>query len=100
MFGWCCRKSVYKRYFSERLKKIKYDLLQKGINNNVIEEALSDFDIDTLEENGILSLAIKKIGDNFEYKNIMKTKRYLASKGYSFELVDKTIDFIIHEERE
>ena len=82
------------------LQKIRYELIQKGIEIDIIDKALSEFDIDLLEENNILPLAKKKLSGNFEYKNIMKVKRYLFSKGFSFELIDKTINNILNGEGE
>lgn len=81
-------------------KKIRYELMQKGINNEIINKVMSEFDVELIEEKNILPLAKKKLNDNFEYKNIMKVKRYLISKGFSFELIDKTIDSVLRGEGE
>ncbi len=82
------------------IKKIKYDLIQKGIDAQVIDEVTKDFDVELIEENNILPLAEKKLNGNFEYKNIMKVKRFLASKGFSFELIEKTINIILKDRGE
>jgi len=82
------------------LQKIRYELIQKGIGIDIIDNALSEYDIDLMEEKNILPLAKKKLNGNFEYKNIIKVKRYLFSKGFSFELIDKTINNILNGEGE
>ena len=40
---------------------------------------------------------MKRLNGNFEYKNIMKTKRFLLSKGYSYEIIDSVINKIVKE---
>ena len=67
----------------------------KGIPNEIVDEAISGFDVYSLENESILPIAEKKLAGNFEYKNIMKTKRYLLSKGFSYELIDSTIKALI-----
>ena len=96
-----------KRYISDALnikhfgiKKIKYELMQKGISSDIVDSAISEFDAECIEEESILPLAKKRLGGNFEYKNIMKVKRYLVSKGFSFDLIDKTISLILNEKGE
>jgi len=84
----------YKNYGTQ---KIKYELIKKGISSDIIDDVLSSIDTDIIEEENILPLAIKKLSGNFEYKNIMKTKRFLLSKGYSYEIIDFTISKIIKE---
>ncbi|MBR2499902.1 MAG: regulatory protein RecX [Clostridia bacterium] len=79
------------------VSKIKYELSQKGIDSSVIESALSEFDLFQLEKECILPIARKKLSGNFEYKNIQKTKRYLISKGFSYELIDSVINSLINE---
>lgn len=87
------------RFISDSLRikhigfsKIRYDLILKGVTNEIVEEAISQFDVYSLESESILPIAEKKLAGNFEYKNIMKTKRYLLSKGFSYELIDSTIN--------
>lgn len=75
--------------------KIRYELNLKGIPNEIVDEAISGFDVYSLENESILPIAEKKLAGNFEYKNIMKTKRYLLSKGFSYELIDSTIKALI-----
>jgi regulatory protein len=62
-------------------KRIKSELKAKGIDGEIIEEAIGEIDVD--EENRILiSLAAKKLGGDFSDKNKDKCLRYLAYRGY------------------
>ena len=33
----------------------------------------------------------KKLGGDFDMKNVMRTKRYFAARGYSFDDIDSTL---------
>ena len=62
-------------------KRIKSELKAKGIDGEIIEEAIGEIVVD--EENRILiSLAAKKLGGDFSDKNKDKCLRYLAYRGY------------------
>lgn len=80
------------------VKKIKYELKQRGIEESTIYDALAEFDTDTLELEGILPIAKKKLAGDFEYKNIIKVKKHLESKGFSYDLIDSTINILINKE--
>ena len=71
--------------------KIKMLLREKGISAEIIDEVLGFYDFDEYEKECLLKLARKKLCGNFEYKNIMKVKRYFISKGFSFDAVDRAI---------
>lgn len=76
-------------------KKIKYDLMKKGISENIIEEEISNIDRD--EEREIAyNLAEKKYktigkreGDKFKLSQ--KLYRYLLSKGYDYDTVSYAV---------
>ncbi|MBR4874695.1 MAG: regulatory protein RecX [Clostridia bacterium] len=87
-----------KRFFTDGLnikkygvRKIKYKLLEKGISKEIIEKVVIEAEDHEKEKDNLLALAKKKLGGDFEYKNLMRTKRYLASRGYSFEDIDDVI---------
>lgn len=94
-----------KKYIEECLNlkkygrnKIKMQLREKGILGDTIDEAMSYFDFDELENSNLAELVEKKLGGDFEYKNIMKTKRYFMSRGYDFGLIDRAIRKITKDE--
>ncbi len=69
-----------KKYGSRRIKS---ELYSKGIPSEYIDEALSYLDEDD-EEEILLPLVEKKLGGNFEKKNIDKCIRYFLYRGYNF----------------
>lgn len=71
-------------------KKIKYNLLRKGINEDTIEEKLLEIN-DEAEEAACRKLAEKKIkslikGESDNFKISSKLIRFLLSKGYEYEM--------------
>ncbi len=76
------------------LRQVKWKLSEKGIPSSIAEKVLEELDFeDTISEN-LESLAIKKLANNFDIKNIMKVKRYLASRGYSFDEINSVFSKI------
>lgn len=76
------------------LSSIRWKLKEKGISDSIIETVLSEFDFsDEIEEN-LKALAQKKLGGNYDIKNIMKVKRYLATRGYSFDDINRVFSKI------
>jgi len=66
-------------------KEIKYELMQKGINKNIIEESLHDFNVDEF-------VLAKKVLTKYKYNNSpQKSFAYLARKGFDFETIKKVI---------
>ena len=63
-------------------KRIFAELKNRGISEEYIDRALSVLTDD--EEDSLLPLVIKKLGGNFEQKNIDKAIRYFIYRGYEF----------------
>lgn len=78
------------------IRRIKSELYAKGIDAEYIEEAVSELDDDEREQ--LLPLVEKKLGGNFEKKNIDKCIRYFIYRGYSFGDIKNCIDTIKYEE--
>jgi len=72
------------------LTKVKWKLKEKGISAEVAEKVLKELNFENTISENLENLALKKLGDNFDIKNIMKVKRYLASRGYSFDEINLT----------
>ena len=69
--------------------EIKIDLLKKGVSEDIIDEyAFTDETLE-FEEQSAIFLANKKYKLGTE---LLKIKKYLLSKGYSYESVSKAID--------
>lgn len=80
------------------ISQIKWKLKEKGIAQNIIEHVINELDCeDTILEN-LESLAAKKINKNYDIKNIAKVKRYLASRGYSFDQINSVFSKIKAED--
>lgn len=94
------KKYIYECLEIKKIGKIKIKMLlkEKGIDQFLIDEAMELFDFDEIENNNLEKLILGKLSENFDYKNIMKVKRYFVSKGYSFDSIDKAIRKIVREE--
>lgn len=72
-------------------QKIKMKLMEKGIAHETAEQVISELNCGEQEAENLESLMIKKLAGNFEFKNLMKAKRYFVSKGYHFDDIDNTL---------
>lgn len=80
-------------------KLMEYKLMLKGISKTDIERAFMEVDgeIDNVEN--VYNLAVKHLkGKERTIENYSKTYRYLASKGYLFEDIDKAMYRIKEED--
>lgn len=73
------------------LYRIKRELASRGIDDEIIQLTIENMDID--EEQNLLPLVEKKLGGNFERKNIDKAIRYFLYRGYSFDDIRRCIDY-------
>lgn len=85
----------------QRLKKygrhrIIMELKHKGISSDLIDIALCELEDD--ECDALYPLVKKKLGGNFEKKNIDKCIRYFIYRGYSFGDIKTCVDRIKSEE--
>lgn len=70
--------------------RIIQELKSRGISGEDLENALSE--LDGNEEDTLFPLVEKKLGGNFERKNIDKTIRYFMYRGYSFDDIKTCIE--------
>ena len=82
------------------ITQVKWKLKEKGISQTIIERVLEELDFDNTISENLENLAQKKLSGNYDIKNIMKTKRYLASRGYSFDQINSVFSKIKAEEQE
>lgn len=73
------------------LYRVRRELEVKGIDSDTIEITIQE--LDDNEEERLLPLVEKKLGGNFERKNIDKTIRYFLYRGYSFDDIRHCIDY-------
>lgn len=70
------------------VQEIRFDLMRRGINEALIEKYITE-ELHQFEIKCAIELAKKKYK---ECKDILKTKKYLAGKGYSMHSINKAID--------
>lgn len=76
-------------------QKIKYALKNKGVSEEIIEEELSNLDMEREKENANI-LALKKYNvlikrENDKYKIKEKIIRFLISRGYNYEVAKDAV---------
>lgn len=73
-------------------KKIRYEMKQKGLSDEIIAEALGALDDDdTEEEMTDMILARYRGEDMTDIKTKARITRYFASRGFDFAMIDKAI---------
>lgn len=70
-------------------RRIKEELLSRGIDAEFVEEALAALDV--CESESLMPLVERKLGNNFEQKNIDKVIRYFLYRGYNFNDIKNCI---------
>lgn len=75
--------------------RIGAELRYRGIDSELVDEALAELDED--EKDGLYPLVEKRLGGDFDRKNIEKTIRYFAYRGYSFDDIKACIEEISGE---
>ena len=91
---------VIDRLRNQGEKKIKYSLMQKGINEELIYRELNKINNDDLEDIAY-NLALKKYEvlskrENDKYKLYQKLTRYLMSRGYGYDLISRVVKRIVN----
>ena len=73
-------------------QRIKQELSVKGIKGEILEQAL--FELEENESEILMPLVEKKLGGNFEQKNVDKAMRYFIYRGYGIGDIKQCIDEI------
>lgn len=86
----------------EGTRKIKYTLIKKGIDDNLIEEELSKVLSEDIKEVA-LELAVKKYNilkkrEDDKYRLSQKLYRFLMTKGYDFDLISEVVKEVFDTE--
>ncbi len=89
-----------RNYLALKLKKksrrqAAIELEQKGIDRERIQIAFEDFP--DSEEEPILKLAEKRLGNQPEEADILKTKQYLFRKGFSYDGIERGISHYLQK---
>ncbi|MGB4589033.1 MAG: recombination regulator RecX [Clostridiaceae bacterium] len=87
---------------SRGLKKVTFELHQKGISKEVLNEVLETMDTGSIEEESCFRVAEKKFReiqkkelDHYKQKN--KLYAFLAGKGYDYETINSVIRRVMDE---
>lgn len=87
---------------SRGLKKVTFELHQKGITKEVLQEVLDTMDTGSIEEESCFKVAEKKFreiqrkeADRYKQKNKLYT--FLAGKGYDYETINSVIRRVMDE---
>jgi len=80
------------------ITSVKWKLKEKGILPEIIGKVLQELDFSDEIKDNLEILAQKKLGGNYDIKNIMRVKRYLASRGYSFDDINSVFSKIKAED--
>lgn len=80
------------------MKKIRFELLRRGIDDFIIEDVLYELGERDESEN-ICEIIEKKLDDPNDRKKVDKVIRFLVSRGYKFSDIKKCMDeYIINAE--
>ncbi len=82
------------------IRQVKWKLKEKGIKDAIAEKVIEELDFDNTISENLESLIAKKLSGNYDIKNIMKVKRYLASRGYGFDEINSAFSKIKAEDEE
>lgn len=87
---------------SRGLRKASFELHQKGISKEVLEEVLETMDTGSIEEESCFKVAEKKFRDiqkkeDDRYKQKNKLYAFLAGKGYDYETINSVIRRVMED---
>ena len=94
-----------RRYLNDALNikkygknKTRYMLMSKGIERNIIDKVMEDYDYEQ-EYMNALELLEKRISkDESDPKKIYSAKNYLQGRGFEFEIINFTVDDYLNGE--
>lgn len=72
-------------------RRIVQALRFKGVDAHIIEDALAEFDFEDTKEK-LYADVQKRLGGNFERKNIEKVVRHFLTRGFAYDDVRNAID--------
>lgn len=73
------------------LKRLKQELVKKGISSEIIESTLLDLEAQNTEEEALNQL-VTKLKRKSRYQDNLKLKSYLVSKGFDYGMVKQVVD--------
>ena len=84
--------------FSKSKRKMKYDLLSKGVDEEIIEKKLQELVVEDDEKELALKLASKYLaGKPIDQKTKQKYYNHMAGKGFDFSLIAWAWEEVTHD---
>lgn len=77
-------------------RRIAQELKSRGIDGDDLDSALAELSDES--EDALMPLVRKKLGGNFEKKNIDRAYRYFMYRGYDFGDIKRCVDAVTAEE--
>lgn len=77
-------------------RRIAQELKSRGIDGDDLQSALAELSDES--EDALMPLVRKKLGGNFEKKNIDRAYRYFMYRGYDFGDIKRCVDAVTAEE--
>lgn len=71
------------------MNEIKIDLMKRGVDSSIVDDVVETSEVYDFENTSCEILAQKKYKTT---NDVLKVKKYLISKGYTFDAVSKAID--------
>lgn len=87
------RDSYHLRHRSR--KRIRYDLLQKGISRELIDQAMEEED--PSDEEAARQILQKRLHDPDDLEQIKKCGAYLQGQGFSYDSIQRALKYIQRE---
>lgn len=82
------------------LRKAKYEMLHRGLDNDLVEDALAAYDEDDIDEEIIELIERKYYGKIQDYDDRRRTVAALARRGYDYTAVKRCIERILEDQDE
>jgi regulatory protein len=79
-------------------RRIRQELSKKGIDRDLIDEAVSELDLS--EFDALYPLMEKKLAGSFDRKSIDRATRYFVYRGYSFDDINRCVQELKSEYEE
>lgn len=92
-----CENYISSYINSKSKRKLKYDLLSKGIEESVIDEKLKELVNDEQESDNLANLALKYMKNKeFDIKTKQKFYNHFAGKGYDYGMIANAWEELQH----
>ena len=82
------------------LRKARYEMLHRGLDENLVEDALAEYDEDDIDEEITELIERKYYAKIQDYDDRRRTVAALARRGYDYTAVKRCIETILEDQDE